>query len=266
MKKVYVLGVIISIALITVGFGCRDVEDDDMIQAGPSSTDSTVDRNWLQSECPSVKDGWEKKTTARFEFEPNATSTTPAAMFVNQESQGVRCLYYQAEGEAFDITHSEGRSYGNWQYHYEMEVRQFEDNQDKTTYNQDVVTELINTYCRKGSEVVMPYVLRNGATNERFQCSWPAEKHDETSDFINTNTLISVSDYKDALVITAITREFGRTHFIPPDYSGTQEEQAARGLRAQHEVFNHVEFAAIPDTHERELIDYALDWIDKKQY
>lgn len=244
MKKTILF---LLILIIFTGLGCREEET--------KNTFSTTD-------CPEPEEGWEYKETSRYEFEPNATSTEWPQLFTHDDNWGLRCLYYEPEGEEFDITHTEGKSYGNWQYHYEMEIRKFTHSEPKNYYNEKVVTELLNTYCLQDKQVVMPLHLKEGASNDRYQCHWPINYNGDTPDQISTNTLISITDYKDSLITLAITREMGKTHFIPPNYSGTQEEQKNRGIRAQELVYNSFEFIHIPEKHEENLIKQAINLID----
>ncbi len=242
-NNIYILGFLLSLILLT-GFGCENTE---------------VVNNFGLENCPELKDGWETKTTSRYEFETQAESTTWPQLFTNDNDWGLRCLYYEPEGEAFDITHAEGQSYGNWQNHYEMEIRTFTYSEPKDEYYEENVTEILNNYCGDTRQLVTPLLLRDGTVNERYQCAWPLEDNGGVSDQINTNTLISITSYRDSIITLAITREMGKSHFVPPTYSGTPEEQKAQAIRARELVYDDFNFISIPDEYEEELVNHALD-------
>lgn len=89
----------------------------------------------------------------------------------------------QPEGEGFDIYHAEGHSWGYWQYHFELEIRKFNNNAEHDIFYIETSTKNLNTYCRTGAEVVVPYLYDGGAINDRYQCAWPAEWNGSSYDY-----------------------------------------------------------------------------------
>ena len=239
MKKINYL-IFILLIIFCTGFGCENTE---------------VTQTYNSENCMSPLGGWEEKQTGRF--------INGDQLFENDDNWGLRCRYYEPKAEEFDVSHAEGRSTGDFQFHYEMEIRNFLIEDDKNNYNENTVTEMLNSYCRTGSEVVMPLLLRDGAVNERFQCEWPAEKTGDTWDQINTNALISVTTYKDAIILLGIVKETGQVTFIPPDYSAITETYEAHASNAMQLLYESDEFQIIPDEHEQTLINHALDLLDK---
>lgn len=236
MKKIYLL--LLLTTLITTGFGCRE--------------DAT--QTFTTTDCPAMLDGWEEKQSARF--------LEGEQLFLNENNWGLRCRYYEPKAEEFDIAHAEGKSTGDFQNHYELEIRKFSDEYEKDIFYTDTITEMLSSYCRAGSEVVVPLLLNEDAVNERYQCSWPAEQNQDSLDQINTNSLISITKYKNAVIITGIVKEQGQLNFIPTDYAAITDVYEEKSFLASQYVYESSEFQIIPDEHEQYLIDHAISVID----
>ena len=241
MKKIYYL-LFVLLILTCTGFGCENTE---------------ITQNNTSDDCMSPLDGWENKDTGRF--------IKGDQLFEEETNSGLRCRYYEPKAEKFEVSHAEGKSTGDFQNHYEVEIRNFLLEEDKDSYNKINITERFDEYCRKGSEVVMPYVLRDGAFNERYQCSWPAEKTGDSWDQINTNTLIGITTYKNSIILTGIIKESGQVNFIPLDYSAITDNYETHAFNAMMHLYDSTEFQIIPDKHEEALINHALDLIDNQK-
>jgi len=226
MKKYYILLFVLLIICCT-GFGCEN---------------TNIENNFSSGDCLGPLDGWEEKQTGRF--------IKGDQIFEEDDNWGLRCRYYEPKSQKFELDYATG----DFQNHYESEIRTFIDNEEMNSYNQKQITERFDDYCRKGSEVVMPYVLRDGAFNERYQCSWPAEKNENSLDQINTNTLISITTYKNSIILSGVIKETGKVTFTPADDSNS----------AMQTLYNSSEFQIIPDKHEEDLINHALNIIDNK--
>ncbi len=257
MKKTFFI--LVGMVLLT-GFGCRAEEsiENDLIDEIQPSSNQTFESN----DCPDLLEGWDTKESSRFIGIYDTNDTKPPQLFDNGTSWGLRCRYYHPKAENFEIEHAEGISTGDFQYHYELEIRRFSNPSEQDNFYKHTVTDMINSYCRTDNQLVMPLLLKNDALNERYQCTWPAEKSDGEFSQVNTNTLLSITKYEDAIIQIAIVKESGQMTFIPPDYSAISDNYEEHAFNAVLHVFEDINFIALPDKHEQYLIDHAISIID----
>ncbi len=222
-----------------------------------------------QYDCPALLDSSiESSETSRGVGHETGT-THPAKEFVSDDSNGIRCFYYQEHGDEYDIAHAEGDSYGEYTYFYGMEVRLFDTQEAMQDYENNIADLIANTYCpddNGGTRTELS--TSSGVSDEfpdldttRYLCAWP-----EHGNISNANNLLNITRYRNGIVTLYITRELGRSYYIPPNYNGTQEEQKERTIRARATyVYNDPSFQAAPDQYESELMTDLLRLVDYVQ-
>ncbi|MBT7703801.1 lipoprotein [Candidatus Peregrinibacteria bacterium] len=221
-----------------------------------------------QYDCPAMLDGSIEETKTSRGIGHETGTVHPEKEFIYEDSNGIRCFYYQEHGDEYDIMHAEGDNYGEYTYFYGMEVRLFNTEEAMQDYENNIADLIANTYCRDdngGVRTKLGVIIGLGdfpnVDTTRYQCSWP-----EQGNISNANNLLNVTRYRNGIVTLYITRELGRSYYVPPNYEGSQEYQKERNIRARATyVYNDPSFQATPDEYEAELMNDLLYLVDKVQ-
>ncbi len=260
MKKLTLL------ILATLIFSSCSWQEDPVYIGGITDDELLLD----QYDCPAMLDASIQETQTSRGIGHETGTIHPAKEFVDEDSNGIRCFYYQEHGDAYDIAHDEGDSYGEYTYFYGMEVRLFDTEEAMQTYEGNIANLIANTYCRTedNNGVRIELSSSSGVSDEfpdldttRYKCAWP-----EQDNISNANNLLNITRYRNGIVTLYITRELGRSYYIPPNYEGSQEYQRERTIRArQTYVYNDSSFQSPPDTYESELMTDLLRLVDSVQ-
>ena len=231
-------------------------------------------------DCPAPPAGMEIANYARGVGVVESGTSQPPQVFSTPDAYGIRCYYEEVVPDAYDITHAEGRSFGDFNILHEMELRIIPEVGPAVVYEDETLPGLIdNTYCSQthieggikeqlttdgnahglwdwGSE------YRGTTYINRYHCAWPARLLESGGESINTSSLINITQRHDAIITYRAVKEQGLAQFLPDDLSITGEAQTEQGRRARREVYALKKFQKPPDDHEEYFVTELFNVIE----
>ena len=200
----------------------------------------------------------------------------PAQLFDYDDSFGLRCFYYQKDGEQFTMPAEGGTVKGYFSYLYEMEIRRFKNKDDYYDFH---FQNGIDYYCddtyyetdARGFGVTLLNTLWpdnqhnfSYAEANRFQCLWKAQTSSTDREVSNSSALLNFTEYSQSVITLRIAKMVGHYNTFNVSYDLTSEELKARHSRIDQKIYNLPEFQKLPTEHEQEIMDHLFYVLDRE--